>query len=163
MEPKDVLPDATALIERFNTTPAPLSPPETMQSCNDREIAEGSLRDKCCTDRCKPIAECTDPLQRCNGVATPDAIVNPLDGNEKSPTVARLHGFSEGIEAGAEPAPDGATYPQVCQHCGAPATTDAPVQLCAVDGEEYLLHPACRADFLGVSLPPFLQRGPNNG
>jgi hypothetical protein len=39
-------------------------------------------------------------------------------------------------------------YEQVCEHCGAPATADAPVQLCAVDGEEFLLHPACRADWL---------------
>jgi hypothetical protein len=80
----------------------------------------------------------------------------PLDGNEKSPPVARLHDFLEGIGT------YGATedFPQVCQHCGAPATADSPVQLCAVDGEEYLLHPTCRKDWLDVSLPPFLQRTP---
>jgi putative DNA primase/helicase len=48
----------------------------------------------------------------------------------------------------------------ICQHCGAPATAVSPVQLCAVNGEEVLLHPACQADWLGddLSIPPFLQR-----
>jgi len=52
---------------------------------------------------------------------------------------------------------------QVCQHCGAPATADSPIQLCAIDGEEFLLHRDCQADWLSeaspdLSIPPFLQR-----
>ena len=37
----------------------------------------------------------------------------------------------------------------VCQHCGAPATDDAPVQVCTVNGEKHLLRPDCRIDWLG--------------
>ena len=49
-------------------------------------------------------------------------------------------------------------FPPVCVHCGAPATADSPVQLCAVDGEEYLLHRGCQADWLDLSIPPLLRR-----
>jgi putative DNA primase/helicase len=61
----------------------------------------------------------------------------------------------------------GADVP-VCAHCGAPATADHPVQLVAVEGEEFLLHRDCRADWINetspdLSIPPFLQREPNNG
>jgi len=52
----------------------------------------------------------------------------------------------------------GEHYPKVCQHCGAPATADSPVQLCAVEGQEYLLHRHCQADWLNVSIPPLLRR-----
>jgi putative DNA primase/helicase len=41
--------------------------------------------------------------------------------------------------------------PPVCAHCGAPATADAPVLACAVDGEEFLLHRACQVDFLNAT------------
>jgi len=39
-------------------------------------------------------------------------------------------------------------FPPICAHCGAPATDDAPVLPCAVNGEEYLLHCECRDDWL---------------
>jgi hypothetical protein len=53
-------------------------------------------------------------------------------------------------------------FPPVCAHCGAPATTDSPIQLCAVEGEELLLHRACQEDWLAstddLSIPPCLLR-----
>ena len=39
-------------------------------------------------------------------------------------------------------------FPPVCDHCGAPATPESPIQLCAVEGEEFLLHRACQDDWL---------------
>jgi hypothetical protein len=39
-----------------------------------------------------------------------------------------------------------ASYPRVCQHCGEPATADAPVLLCAINGEEMLLHKQCQEE-----------------
>jgi len=39
--------------------------------------------------------------------------------------------------------------PVVCDHCGAPATPDAPVHVCTVEGEDRLLHRACQAEWLG--------------
>jgi hypothetical protein len=57
-----------------------------------------------------------------------------------------------------------------CDHCGAPATADSPVQLVAVEGEEILLHRHCQAGWLSerdtptppdLSIPPFLQRTPS--
>src|SRR6516165_8059937 len=46
------------------------------------------------------------------------------------------------------------TFPPVCAHCGAAATADAPVLLCAVEGEELLLHRACQKEWLDLSIPP---------
>jgi hypothetical protein len=43
---------------------------------------------------------------------------------------------------------NGQDHLPVCAHCGAPATADAPVQVCAVDGEEFPLHRECKADWL---------------
>ena len=56
-------------------------------------------------------------------------------------------------------------FPPVCAHCGAPATADHPIQLCAVDGEELLLHRDCQADWLNetnadLGIPEFLRRTP---
>ena len=49
----------------------------------------------------------------------------------------------------------------VCAQCGAPATDESPVQLCAIDGKEVLLHRACQADWLMTSeFPEFLRRTP---
>jgi hypothetical protein len=57
---------------------------------------------------------------------------------------------------------DVGTSPKVCQHCGVEATADAPVQRCPVDGQEYLLHRACQADWLMTSeFPEFLRRAPD--
>jgi hypothetical protein len=53
---------------------------------------------------------------------------------------------------------DVGTSPEVCQHCGGTATAESPVQLCAVDGKELLLHRHCQADWLNVSIPPLLRR-----
>ena len=56
------------------------------------------------------------------------------DGDDKNPLFSfRAHASDES--------------PQVCEHCGTPATPKSPVQLCAIDGEEYLLHRDCRADW----------------
>jgi hypothetical protein len=51
---------------------------------------------------------------------------------------------------------------RVCQHCGAPERPDTPVRSCWVDGNEYLLHPDCQAEWLGddLSIPVFLRRLP---
>jgi len=62
----------------------------------------------------------------------------------------------------------GVHYPEICQHCGAPATADSPVQVCAIDGEEFLLHRHCQADWLretsateDLAIPEFLRRTPD--
>jgi putative DNA primase/helicase len=59
----------------------------------------------------------------------------------------------------------GEAFPQVCVHCGAPATSDSPIQACAVDGEEFLLHRHCQAGWLNETnedlvIPEFLRRAP---
>ncbi len=64
-------------------------------------------------------------------------------------------------DAKAQPVCDqlnGEGLPRVCGHCGAPETAAAPVQLCAVDGETFLLHRGCQAEWLGVTIPHFLRR-----
>jgi putative DNA primase/helicase len=38
---------------------------------------------------------------------------------------------------------------RVCQHCGVPERPGDPVQQCFVEGEQYLLHRRCQADWLG--------------
>jgi putative DNA primase/helicase len=59
---------------------------------------------------------------------------------------------------------DAAGFPPVCDHCRAPATADAPVLPCAVEGETFLLHPACRKDWMSetddLGIPEFLRRAP---
>jgi hypothetical protein len=49
-----------------------------------------------------------------------------------------------------------------CAHCGAPATADQPVLPLAIEGEEFLLHPGCRENWLAstddLSIPPYLLR-----
>lgn len=56
----------------------------------------------------------------------------------------------------------GREFPPICAQCGAPATDDAPVQLCAVEGVEYLLHPACQKDWMGetddLAISEFVRR-----
>jgi Protein of unknown function (DUF3631) len=51
-------------------------------------------------------------------------------------------------------------YPLVCEHCGAPEKPDSPVLTCAIDGEEHLLHPSCRAAWLELEIPDCLRRAP---
>jgi hypothetical protein len=49
--------------------------------------------------------------------------------------------------------------PPICAHCGAPATAEAPVQLCAVEGEKFLLHRHYQATWLAAeSAPSYLRR-----
>ena len=88
-----------------------------------------------------------------------------MNGSEKCEKSANHGGLN--VCTGELPLSEGKTssdsnggedYPKVCQHCGAPATADQPVQLCAVDGQEYLLHRDCQADWLDVSIPPLLRR-----
>jgi hypothetical protein len=97
------------------------------------------------------VAERAEPSATVPPVATELATDNPLNGNGKSPPVARWQEFSGDTEV-AE------SFPPVCVHCGGPTTADQPVQLCAVEGEEYLLHRACQKEWLDLSIPPFLRR-----
>jgi hypothetical protein len=131
IDPVDILPITANLMERFNDTHPSDIPPESMHSRNRDEITETSLT----VNECK--AECIRVHPSANGLA----LVNSLNGNGKSAPVARVHRFQRGIE-------EKHGFPPVCAHCGAPATDDAPVQVCAVDGEEYLLHRACQDDWL---------------
>jgi hypothetical protein len=82
-----------------------------------------------------------------------------LDGSEKSEKSANDAGLdgwtaknplSEGeARSGHQNGGNGtADFPPICVHCGAPTTADTPVQVYAVDGEEYLLHRACQDDWL---------------
>jgi len=57
-----------------------------------------------------------------------------------------------GVSAGKGRSPD--SPDMRCARCGAPATADSPVQICAVDGEEILLHRHCQADWLSESDTP---------
>jgi hypothetical protein len=152
-EPIDVLPVAARLSERFNETQSPDTPLKSAQPCNREEIAEASLVDNGCTDDCNPVADCAEPVARLRAVASDLATVKPLDGNGNALPVARLHGFSGGVDSVAHAPLSDSTegFPQVCQHCGVPATASSPVQVSAIDGEEYLLHAACRDDWLNAS------------
>jgi hypothetical protein len=123
IEPVAILPTTTALADTYASQPHVKS----VHSCNRDEIAQISLSDNECKDECTRVRECSS-------VQTGLALDNPLDGNGKSPPVARVHDFSGEV--------------LVCEHCGAPATPTSPVQLCGFDGEQYLLHPNCQADWL---------------
>jgi putative DNA primase/helicase len=94
--------------------------------------------------------------------------ISEKDGNEKCEKPAN-HGQKDGrtdknpVTGNDTPSDDnsGEDDPKVCQHCGAPATPGHPVLPCAVDGEEALLHAACRAGWLGddpSNIPPFMRR-----
>jgi hypothetical protein len=147
IEPVDILPITADLVERFNDTHPSDTPLESMHSCNRDEITETSLGVNECKDECKPSAECTDGVHECTRVQTPFALVTLLNGNGKSAPVARVHGFS-GETGRACAGPGAETFPPVCVHCGAPATADKPVQICAVEGEEFPLHGDCHTDWL---------------
>jgi len=93
--------------------------------------------------------------------------VNGNEKCEKSADHGALYGCTDKNPQSDGKASNGGNgaceFPQVCVHCGAPATADAPVQLCAVDGKKFLLHRDCQTDWLNdLSIPPFLQRGSNN-
>jgi hypothetical protein len=141
IEPVDILPITADLVERLTDTHPSDTPPESVHSCNRDEITDTSLRDNECENECTPSAECAGPSARVHPSANGLALVNSLNGNGKSAPVARLHGFQGGIE-------EEHSFPPVCVHCGTPATPDAPVHVCAVDGEEYPLHRHCRDDWL---------------
>jgi len=154
VEPIEILPKAEDLSAKFAHTP-----PESVHSCTRDEIADISLRDNECNDECKPSAECAETSARVQTSAKGLALVNSLDGNGKMPPSARVHDFSGGTDARA----DSDAFPLVCIHCGIPATTDSPVQLCAVAGEELLLHRACQVEWLNetaadLTIPEFLRR-----
>ena len=173
IEPMAILPPTADLAEDYNTSLS-LSPLKSMHSCNREEMAEVSLSNNECKDSVHTSAECdADPTSRvheCNRVQTDLALVNQLDGNEKSTPVARVQGFSGESETHVHALDDDLSISDfdqdltlVCDHCGGPATPSSPVQLCAVDGEECHLHPKCRADWLGdLSIPPYLKREPGS-
>jgi hypothetical protein len=146
-EPIEILPKAEDLSAKFAHIP-----PEVVHSCNRDEIADISLRDNECKDECIPSAECAETSARVHTSASGLALVISLDGNGKLPPSARVHDFSGGTDA----------FPPVCVHCSAPATADSPVQLCAVAGEQLLLHRACQAEWLNetddLAIPEFLRR-----
>jgi len=136
-ETSTILPGTAELIGRF-TTP----PPETVHTCIRDAIADISLEDNVCKDVCTPAAY-------------DSAYDKPLNGDENSPAYARMLEFSGDTDA----------LQQVCQHCGAPATADSPIQRCAVGGKEFLLHRDCQADWLNetngdLGIPEFLRRTP---
>ena len=86
--------------------------------------------------------------------------------NPKSPDLANNgNGLPSGEVQGdvwAKSGDVGTSPEMICQHCGAPATADSPVLLCAVDGQEYLLHRACQTEWMGetddLAIPEFLRR-----
>jgi hypothetical protein len=140
-----------------------LSPSESVSPCHRNEIAEASQSDNGGKPDLPPVA--TEPPMATDGWhggerwQTPLATDYHLDGNEKSPPVARWHEFPGDRDTHATLAPDdGDVFPPVCAHCGAPATAEAPVLRCAVDGQELLLHRACQKEWLDVSIPPGLLR-----
>jgi hypothetical protein len=87
VEPVAILPATAKLAEVF----ASHTPPESVHSCNRDEIAETSLEDNECEDECTRVHECSS-------VQTGLALDNPMNGNGKSPPVARVHGFPGGYE-----------------------------------------------------------------
>jgi hypothetical protein len=135
IKPEDILPTRAALLEYLS------HPPESTPQRLTDEIAEAVQEDKCGVD------ECTG--------ASPDASLNHLNDNEESAREALRRGFQGGSDENDLP---------TCDHCGAPADPESPVLPLALDGEQYLLHPACRTEWLGevqpdLSIPPFLRRG----
>jgi hypothetical protein len=148
IEPMTILPTTVELAEQYESS---LSLPKSMQSCNRKEKAEISPGDTDCTDDCKPIATPSPIASDCIPIASPLAICMSLDGNEESPPIARLHGFSGESD-------DFYAFPPVCDHCGVPANPESPVQLCAIEGKEYRLHRACQAEWLNLTIPEFLRR-----
>jgi hypothetical protein len=133
VEPVNILPTVADLHMRVST------PQKSMQPCNRDEIAEASQRDEGCTDGCKPVDDGCTGENECNPLATGLATCKPLNGNGKSPPVARLHGFPGGTHTHED-----SPTPLVCEHCGAVETPDNPVQPCAVEGETMLLHEQCQ-------------------
>jgi hypothetical protein len=109
VEPVAILPLAATVAEKFRDTHPSHTPPESVQPRNRDKIADISLRDNGCTSGCNPVADCAEPVARLQAVANRLATDKLLDGNEKSPPVARLQRFpggyeTEGSDAGNEAA-----------------------------------------------------------
>ena len=126
-----------------------------MHSYNRDEIAETSLEDNECNDECTRVHECSS-------VQTGLALDNSMNGNGKSPPVARVHGFSGGYEeegcavdsaAAIEPSPDDGLddipsfldrrreAARVCAQCGAGRPGDLPTfAVTAKDGTIAYVH-----------------------
>lgn len=66
---------------------------------------------------------------------------------EKPPSNGHCDGVTDGIPPVGGNGGMSESSPPVCQHCGGPATPNSPVQLCAVEGETFLLHRACQAEW----------------
>jgi hypothetical protein len=142
VEPVAILPTAADLAEHFAHTylsPKPVPP------CHWDEIDEIFQSDNGGKPHLPPHT--TDATDGTGGapVAGSVATDKSLDVNGKSSPVAGWHGFPGDID----PRED---FPPVCVHCGGPAAANSPVLPCAINGEEYLLHPACRADWLTEKL-----------
>jgi hypothetical protein len=108
VEPVDILPATAELAECYAngcSVPAPDTPKKPVQPCNRDEIAEAVLGDNGCKEPLQPVApdatRVPDRLRGCDRLQTPLATDNPLNGNGKSPPVARLHDFLEGTGGGA--------------------------------------------------------------
>jgi Protein of unknown function (DUF3631) len=65
------------------------------------------------------------------------------DKKPKSGAEANLTKDEDGVEA----------YPKVCEHCGANERPGKSVKVYPVDGETYLLHPGCKAEWLDAPDP----------
>lgn len=109
VEPVAILPVAATLAEKFRDTQSSHTPPESVQPRNRNEIADICLRDNGCTSGCNPVVDCAEPDARLQPVASRIATDKLLDGNRKSPPVARLQRFpgryeAEGYDAGNEAA-----------------------------------------------------------
>jgi hypothetical protein len=139
-EPVVILPTVADLAERFNNIHSH-TPQKPVPPCHRDGIAEVFLSDNGGKPGGKAVAGGTDRWHGGKPVASPLATDKSLDGNAESPPVARWQCFS-GETAARE------YFPPVCMHCGAPEAPGNPVRLCAVEGEEFLLHRDCRDEWL---------------
>jgi hypothetical protein len=92
VEPVNILPAVTDLHIRVSA-----SRPKTAEQRNTDEIAQASQEDHYCKDDLQQSAPLHQPVHECTLLQEGHAIDNPLNSNGKSPRIARVHGFSEGL------------------------------------------------------------------
>jgi hypothetical protein len=153
VEPVAILPVTAALAERFQNICASVSPSKIDEPCNRDEIADISQADTGCKDGLQPDATeqpvTPDGLHGCKRLQMGLATDKPLDGNGKSPPVARFQPFSGGT---AEVVPDDdLTIPplldrrgetgRTCAQCGAGRPDDQPtIAVTARSGATVYVH-----------------------
>ena len=105
-----------------------------------------------------------------DGTGTSDifpSVQEPLPDGSKNTNLSYSHAgldawTDRNTQPGVEESFDQDSTP-VCEHCGNPATPSSPVQLCAVEGQTFLLHRACWAEWMekdDLGIPDFLRREP---